>query len=422
MLDLAQREMLRQRVMDNKVDVFAIGLLVVLSAAIFGWVIRWTISGFDYGFHVQWAQTMAETRSIPFPHFLYHLLVVIGRLLIPVDNIAVSGRPISSYFISAFAVTTMLYVALSLVVYGMLRAAFTGGVSAAAALAVVAAAIGLMIASPITLFTFQIRNLYYGYIVPSVYHNPTIVLLKPLALLLFGVVSAQIISTESKKGAAALSAALMVLSTLAKPSFSICLLPALGLWIACRSLKKQSVNWQFVLLAVALPAVAVLGWQYYFQFVSQSTAQIALEPLKVMIAHTLAEGLSPLTLLPKFALSILFPVCVYTFYFRDASRSPRLNLAWLVFGVGAAFTYLLSDAGQGRTLAGDFLWSGQVTLFVLFVESALFMARQANVGFAALQRVDWRASVCAAVFALHVVSGVIWYASAMLGDRALEWW
>ena len=54
--------------------------------------------------------------------------------------------------------------------------------------------------------------------------------------------------------------------------------------------------------------------------------------------------------------------------------------------------------------AGNFVWSGYISLFTLFVATTIFWLRQA-----ALSDGRWsltRARVCGAVLALHVVSGV----------------
>ena len=47
-------------------------------------------------------------------------------------------------------------------------------------------------------------------------------------------------------------------------------------------------------------------------------------------------------------------------------------LAWLVFGIAAAYGYLLAEA-EPNMGDGNWLWSGQVALFVLFAESVLFL-------------------------------------------------
>src|SRR5436190_2063620 len=48
-----------------------------------------------------------------------------------------------------------------------------------------AATFFLLVIGPITLFTWRRHNLYLGYLSPTVYHNPMIAIVKPLAILHF---------------------------------------------------------------------------------------------------------------------------------------------------------------------------------------------------------------------------------------------
>jgi hypothetical protein len=113
----------------------------------------------------------------------------------------------------------------------------------------------------------------------------------------------------------------------------------------------------------------------------------------------------------KFALSVLFPVVCYIAWGGQARRRFRLNLAWLTFAVGLGFTYLLAETQ--RTAHGNFLWSAQLALFVLFVESALCAIEAAR---ASWPRADRRrrtvvlAAACAGMLALHAGFGIGYYA------------
>ena len=52
----------------------------------------------------------------------------------------------------------------------------------------------------------------------------------------------------------------------------------------------------------------------------------------------------------------------------EARRDTMLNLAWLTFGFATLQTYLLAEAGP-RFNDGNFAWSSQISLFVLFTVS-----------------------------------------------------
>jgi len=115
-------------------------------------------------------------------------------------------------------------------------------------------------------------------------------------------------------------------------------------------------------------------------------------------------------------LSIAFPLGVAAACRPGSLRNGPLMLAWLVFGIAAAYGYLLAEAQPNRG-DGNWLWSGQVALFVLFAESVLFL-RSRGRGASPPTR-PWR-QACAVVFALHLACGLVWYGSEVLHPHA--WW
>jgi hypothetical protein len=92
-------------------------------------------------------------------------------------------------------------------------------------------------------------------------------------------------------------------------------------------------------------------------------------------------------------------VCLY---FKEAIKDRALNLAALTFGFGVAQMYLLAETGD-RANHGNFWWGAQITLFVLFIVSTTFLLQRAS------ERRDWRVWLCSVVFALHLMSGLVYY-------------
>ncbi len=86
-----------------------------------------------------------------------------------------------------------------------------------------------LIASHIFLFTLFVPNFYYGYFVPTAYHNPTQQLNKLFALLIWFVYCRHFLSAPSVKGPTIiLMAVLCILSAIAKPSFLIVFFTIVG--------------------------------------------------------------------------------------------------------------------------------------------------------------------------------------------------
>jgi len=80
-----------------------------------------------------------------------------------------------------------------------------------------------------------------------------------------------------------------------------------------------------------------------------------------------------------------------------------LNLAWLALIVGQGYYLLLTE---GVLSAGNFRWGAQIALFILYVVSLVFFVQRAHAS-------GWgrRLRVGAALFVLHVLSGIYAYAA-----------
>ena len=128
------------------------------------------------------------------------------------------------------------------ILFALLRPAFGASAGGPQRRAGVPAAVALMLIAPITIFTWSQQNLYFGYIPAHVYHNPTQVALKPFALLFF-VAALRVFSDRVRRALfIALTFALGLCATLAKPSLSICLIPALGVVTRIASIADSRFN------------------------------------------------------------------------------------------------------------------------------------------------------------------------------------
>ena len=151
-----------------------------------------------------------------------------------------------------------------------------------------------------------------------------------------------------------------------------------------------------------------LAWQYYYTYINKGSLSytsngIVFAPLEVY------RILSPDSLLPKFLFSILLPLTVYLLYFGKAKQHLPLNLAWLTFLFSGFDAYFLAEDGPEKSF-GNLLWSGQITLFILFAVSVAFFIREE---FTVQNTGPWkryaRMATCLVVLALHLVSGMAYY-------------
>jgi hypothetical protein len=342
----------------------------------------------DFDWHARSARRTWQHGRLETPHFLFPLLTIAIRRSKIVSNWDDAGVLVSLAFQGLLAIVLFREVRRSMPA----RTPFAG----AAALALTLA---LMIVTPVTFLSWSSRNLYVGYLGVNTFHNPTIYLLRPLALLLWLRLAASRQDGDESASAwaggpeVAAAAVLSVLCTLAKPSYGIVLLPALGLDSVWRWVRGRPIDVRLMVLGFAVPTMAVLAWQYGFSFGSAANAALAWAPLTVMSRFPGTPA--------RVVLTVIFPATVYLTHGRRALRESSLNLAWLVFAIGVAYAYLLAETGR-RTTHGNLIWSGQIAAFILFVTSALFALRNA-----ADRGINIRVwAPCIAAFALHFVCGI----------------
>jgi hypothetical protein len=419
-------------------DPFWVMVLVIVVLAIFAPMTYH--KGLDVGLfsdfdgHNQHVAEMIASRSINDPHFLFHLTTAAVFFLTFEQDIATAS----------IIVVSLCWVALALLLYCLIRDLLVAKRLTPSPVAVGAMTLGLMVCAPINELGPLDGHFYFGYVHITVYHNPTMAFLKPLALAQFFDAARIFRGERAGKWAIARLALLTVLGALAKPSLLICLLPGAVLFAAYSAVRRRPVDYRLLLLGLLVPAVGILAWQYQWAF--GAGAEVLFSPFTVYSFYSSM-------LIPKFVLSILFPLSVLILYRRAVARDVSLVFSWIVFICASLETYLLAESGN-RMLHGNFAWSGQIALFILFVTSALFLIEQ-NPGLLcarekSIREADsktantknwaawWSAYrdrllsapqmgaaarrsfvIIVCVLAAHVWSGWLWYFVNWLGPRSL---
>lgn len=370
-------------------DIKAIAVLVSGSVLFFLPIFTREMQPFtDYGAHIEFAATVLRGGEIELSHFAFQYGVALLYWL---------GLSLTA------AATVLSLIAVSATALGLFLIFRRNAEPWPAALL----GFALLVIGPLSLVTLPEKELYLGYMTPNVYHNPTLVLLKPIALGLLVLGSRAFEKRGSLESwwTVGAAAALSVLSCFTKPSFQICFVPGMGLLAALALVRRQGVDLRLCVLGVALPSLLALGWQYLVSFEGVVSSEIIFLPFEVI------NHLSDRTLL-KFFLSILFPVLVTASFFRAAVEDKMLMLSWATALFGIAYAYLLAETG-GRLAHGNFLWSGYISIFVLYVSSVPLLLREKKT---AMRQACW------GVFALQVASGGIFAASQIFGQGQLLSW
>lgn len=265
-------------------------------------------------------------------------------------------------------------------------------------------ALTLTFVGPIMLLAFKDGLFFYGYVGLANYHNPTIHLLKPFALLSFLLAVRAVSGQMSRWGGILASALLIMLAAWIKPNYTLSILAALGLVILIRLLQRSRVDWKLLLFGFYLPGLLTLGLQWWIAYSHGDPGTgIVWAPFQVESAYSHDLAL-------KFLLSVLFPLVVLVLARRSLLKDSDLLVAWAGFLAGAAQFYLLAEGGD-RMYHANFRWSAQVMLFLLFAAAARWFFRQGWLEgrIRLLQR--WIANL---TYLAHLAGGIAYYIYCMV--------
>jgi hypothetical protein len=371
----------------------ALYTLALVLTALF-WVpqaIRW-MGQSDFGPHERSAASASESlwwAVENIPHFGLHVLSAGVMRLLNVDaQTAVA------------IVVTLAVLTLGALLYGVFRRALADDqpLSWRQGALVIGAVLTTLTAAPVAL---NPQNLYFGFFTPNVYHNPTVILMKPSAVALF---FAGLACFSPKWRPQPLPlwvigyALLTAVCLYSKPNFIIAWLPTLALITLYHLLSRRPVHWPLLIGGIVLPAGILLFAQAQSSVVS---AGFGFAPFELY--NLWAEFDANQDLLLKRIGSILFPLLVYLLCLPQSSHSLTFNAAWLTFFVSSAYADLLIDLYDPG--AGNFIWGAQFGVFLLFVVATAALMQQCR------QRSwrDWRLVVIGLALTGHTLAGINWY-------------
>ena len=343
----------------------------------------------DYPGYVDFSKHMAEVGSVTRSNFLYPLLVLVLHSILPF--IGWTGAMLT-VVLAAFVVTT--WVVLWLFHLRFPELSFVK-------LLLITFAIQLLgpISLPIAIVN---KHLYYGFLVPNLYHNASFILVKPLVLLHFILLSRALQNARNSWSMWLGLIVLLLLSAVAKPNYLLCIVPASVVWYWF--IRRQSeVNLKVLVLGLVIPGVVILIGQYLFTYyygsVDTEHSSIVLAPFAALATHSTF-------LIWKFLLSTAFPLALLFFYWRSATNNNQLVGAWLLMIVGCGFAYLFAEDGA-RLSHMNFIWGAHIAAFVLFVYSVLALLQLWKDGGSH----TWKYYSIVVLLAAHVLNGILWYAA-----------
>jgi len=373
----------------------------------------------DVGAHLRFAAATSLTGKEWGPYSLFEQSTIIVRSLIPFDGLSrlfpALGHRATIWDVSGMIVMLGFAVILSQVVYRRFVPTVAPVVDRAAPAVAGGLTVAALVAAPVTVFTWSRHQLLDGYISITSYENPSVNVLRPIALILFWVLMDRLFG-RSRGTVVAMTAALSLLALHAKPSYTVCLLPALILLAAWERWRGRRLDWRLWGLGFVLPSLVGLGYQ---AVVSRGQGSIGFAPFDIIRGVLEARGMSPWVFVPLLMLSMLFPLTVAVMCWSDARRTASWTTAWITFGIGILLfcTFTVTE----RRDYGDLIWGPQVALFIVFVESIVLVApRVLAPGPDGRRRLTAGSAVVVAALALHVASGaMLWYQEVV---HPAAWW
>lgn len=386
--------------------------LSIFVVAIFGYVTYCQLKVGDYAHHLDWARNLSDKGYIFRPaHSLYEQLIVAIRAFLPFSVFAKASKllqqiiDLKSYEISSMVLVCLLYLGVALLIYSRLSKDWNSSGEKYNPWFVGAITLTTMLVGPIFLFTFPNR-MYHGYIIGNPFHNPTYLLLRPFALLLFYHTFSNLYSRPSFKQIL-IAGVLIIAATQSKASFTLTFLPAIGLLVLSQFRRLREVNWLYLIFGLGIPGVITLIVQYYISYTGDRVDSIIFAPFQALLLYTPNIWMIFIFIL----LSILFPITFTILFWRELKSDFRLRLCWLNFIVALVLAFLFTEVINMESL--NFWWGVMIATFILFVET-IYLAGEYDVFTVKRSKGKIQRILLLSVLGLHLLCGIIYYFNSTL--------
>jgi len=373
------------------ITVLVIGIIAISAPMYYFRIMGGTEN--DYGGHIVDTYTLLEKKPLT-PLTLGH----------PLLQLILAGMVwISRWHIDPFAAMIILMVVcqvvLALTLYFWLGELKCKGGDWIRALV----ACSITIITPILALAPVDNKFYFGYIGLADYHSPTMLLLRPLALISF-IFAFQIFDKPRNPGwMMAVSSITVILTALAKPNYLMCILPAILVLGIIWYIRKLRWDWRLFLFGFVIPGVSILFLQWMLVFGTSAVSSIMIDPFVISYSSSY--------LFWKFLLSILFPAAMTGLFFRKIIKDSYVLLGWIGFIGGAVMLYFLSESGA-RMYDGNLSWGAEVMLFLLIASMVRFCLKT----FAVEKTVLWKRLLIWGIYLLYVASGIVYYVHCITGS------
>jgi hypothetical protein len=254
-------------------------------------------------------------------------------------------------------------------------------------------------AIPIPSYFSEDCFMYIGNYVPNVWHNSTILILFPFALLLFDLSYRQLESFENKRNWQILL--LVTLNLFIKPSFFFVFICVYPLLMLIKYKFKKEFWYSFFPLVVGLCLMLLEYWVIYKIGVPTDKEASSVVFMPFYRNPELVDGLRQIPMAMFF--SLLFPIL---YVVLNISKLWKKTLFWyslLSFVVSVLIYFFISESGP-RASHGNFYWQIVVCTWICFFVALMSLLKDFQIVGKTTKNV-----FLMGVYTLHVLVGVFYF-------------
>jgi len=331
--------------------VFGVISVYLFSNYIYSANLQKTIYPSDLLGHLNFIKTIKSGKLFLIPHPGFHILVILFSWL-----------SFTSVEVSSIIILTLCVISSFAITYFYLRSIILNTHLESLLITWI-----LFLVSAIYLPFFS-KNIYLGQGTPNIWHNPTFIAQKPLAILIFfmAIVFLQFNNNSLLNKKSLFLAFLLFASVWIKPNFAITLIFSLFLYIFLSRKSRFKIERYGQTLIIVIPSIISLALQYYFTYkplASKYHPSLIIDYLAVWKHHSPNPYISLL-------LGIAFPVALLIFKFSSIKKNPLFALTIILFVIALAQMAFFAEEGY-RFFYWNFSWSYYMGLYFVFLVALL---------------------------------------------------
>ena len=288
------------------------------------------------------------------PHCLWHLIVKTICAVFKTNDLGFVAGIVSGTFVMATYYLTVIYMR-GFCAYGYSVMAF------------IASVVGPLYVPWIN------KNYYLGTGSPNTWHNPTNIVVKPFAVVIFVVVCGLFSKIKEERNVenttdlkisfrtVSFLSLIILFSVIAKPSFVMAFIPAVGVYIILLLVftGRQNLTSYYVLCISFVPGVLILIYQYLAFFGDKTGAGIGIDWFHVVKNWTNHPFLSSM-------LALCFPVMFLLCNIKREILKTDVQLSLIYISISWLMGNLLFETGE-REFHGNFSWAYLLSLYILWM-------------------------------------------------------